>query len=32
MRRIADAAGLHYSTVSKIIKEWETQNNSTFKT
>ena len=32
MRRIADAAGLHYSTVSKIIKKWETQNNSTFKT
>ena len=29
MREIADAAGLHYSSVSKIIKGWE---NSTFKT
>ena len=32
MRRIAEAAGLHYSTISKIIKAWETRNTSTFKT
>ncbi len=32
MRRIAEAAGLHYSSVSKIVKQWEGRNHSTFKT
>lgn len=32
MREIAEAAGLHYSSVSKIVKEWEGRKNSTFKT
>ena len=32
MREIAAAAGLHYSSVSKIIKQWEQRANSTFKT
>ncbi len=31
MRRIADAAGLHYASVSKIIKAWEANVNSRFK-
>ena len=32
MRRIVDAASLHYSTVSNIIKDWAIKNNSTIKT
>lgn len=32
MRRIAAAAGLHYSSISKIVKDWEERSNSTFKT
>ncbi len=32
MREIAAAAGLHYSSVSKLIKQWEQRPNSTFKT
>ena len=30
MREIASAVGLHYSSISKIIRAWE--ENSTFKT
>lgn len=32
MRRIADEAGLPYSSAGKIIEAWEARANSTFKT
>ena len=32
LTEIAAHAGLHYSSVSKIIKSWEEEKNSRFKT